>query len=214
MNNTIIELRIENLSKKFIKDWIFRDANLNLKSGNQYVFTGANGSGKSTLMLCLTGQMPVTNGKISVIIENKIIEDNIWDSIVFTAPYLELIEDFTLIEFLIFHASFKPFRDNLNPKDLVSLIGLENSIDKPIKYFSSGMKQRVKLALCFYTNCPIVFFDEPTTNLDQNGIDWYRKTIVKECKNKLVLIFSNQLHEYDFTQNIFVLSNKSINKIA
>lgn len=204
-----IELSIKDLSKKFNTEWIFKSFSFDFLGQSFYVFTGPNGSGKSTILLCLTGQIPVTNGTINLRIDDLEIND-IWKEIAISAPYLELIEEFTLLEFLTFHSKFKNFKDQLLPIDIIEKLGLEKSSDKQIKYFSSGMKQRVKLGLCFYSNCQILFFDEPTMNLDQNGVEWYNKNIQLECSDKLVFIFSNQPSEYNFTRNIFKIDSKNI----
>ncbi|HEY9116955.1 MAG TPA: ATP-binding cassette domain-containing protein, partial [Roseivirga sp.] len=122
-----------------------------------------------------------------------------------STPYLELIEEFTLQEFLDFHFKFKKLRLGITLNDFLELVYLQDDKSKQIKNFSSGMKQRLKLGLCFYSQSEVCLLDEPTTNLDETGIEWYRNSIKTILNEKLVLVSSNQRHEYDFCeQNIHI----------
>jgi ABC-type multidrug transport system ATPase subunit len=114
------------------------------------------------------------------------------------APYLELIEEFTLTELIDFHFRFKKYRQGLNRQGVIELLGLKNSEFKAIKYFSSGMKQRVKLALAFCSDTDLLLLDEPASNLDQQGLDWYLSLASTFSSDRLLLICSNQEQEYSF----------------
>ena len=89
------------------------------------------------------------------------------------APYLEVVEEMTLTEFLNFHHGFKPFLSGITTDFIITAIGLEKAVNKQIRYYSSGMKQRVKLAQCIFSDTAIVLLDEPCTNLDATGIELY-----------------------------------------
>ncbi len=194
---------LENLGKKFRKEWIFRKVNLSFESGNSYTFVGPNGSGKSTLLQVLAGVMPHTEGNIVYSIDNQIISiDDVFREIVIAAPYLELVEEFTLQESVEFHQKFKPFKDNISATELIDLLQLSPHKDKTVKNFSSGMKQRLKLGLAFYSESPIILLDEPTSNLDAQGLAWYLEQIEKHTANRLLIICSNQPNEYTFCKNI------------
>jgi ABC-type multidrug transport system ATPase subunit len=198
-----MKIQLENLGKKFRKEWIFRNVNLSFESGKNYTFVGPNGSGKSTLLQVLIGVMPQTEGKVSYSnINQEVSVDDIYKKIVIAAPYLELVEEFTLLESIEFHQKFKPFKDNLSASELIEKIQLGAHKDKTVKNFSSGMKQRLKLGLAFYSKAPIILLDEPTSNLDAQGIAWYLKQIEKHTADRLLIICSNQLNEYDFCKNI------------
>ena len=112
------------------------------------------------------------------------------------APYLEVIEEMTALEFLKYHANFKPFKKGIDPTAILNEIGLIKSKDKQIRYYSSGMKQRIKLAQAFFSDTPLLLLDEPCTNLDQKGIDLYNHLIATLCSDRLVLISSNDKTEY------------------
>ncbi|ACT93902.1 ABC transporter ATP-binding protein [Dyadobacter fermentans] len=203
-----MQISVEKIGKKFIKEWIVRNASFELAAGEQYVFVGPNGSGKSTLLQLLTGMIPVSEGKITYTASNgKEVETDHWyKHIVIAAPYLELIEEFTLREQIDFHSKFKPFKNGISAKDFEDFIQLPHASNKIIRHFSSGMKQRVKLGLAFLSDVPVVFLDEPTTNLDVQGINWYLDHVMKNTQNQLVLLGSNVQQEYDFCKNIISVS--------
>ncbi|WP_435353865.1 ABC transporter ATP-binding protein [Emticicia sp. SJ17W-69] len=198
-----MKILLENLGKKFRKEWIFRKVNLSFELGNSYTFVGPNGSGKSTLLQVLAGVMPHTEGNISYQVANqKVSVDDIFKKIVIAAPYLELVEEFTLQESVEFHQKFKAFKDNISATQLIDLLQLSAHKDKTVKNFSSGMKQRLKLGLAFFSESPVILLDEPTSNLDAQGIAWYLEQIEKHTANRLLIICSNQPNEYSFCKNI------------
>lgn len=197
-----MKIEIKSLGKKFHREWIFRNVNLTLSSNEAYVFVGPNGSGKSTLMLMITGMLPPTQGEIIYRNGSQIIPDEYFyqqQSIV--APYMEVIEEFTLLELLDFHFSFKLPLPTYNTQRIMQAMYLEKAKNKQIRQFSSGMKQRLKLGLAFYSQSSVLFLDEPCSNLDANGIQWYRDEVQKTMSNKLIIICSNQSYEYDFAKN-------------
>ncbi|GGB90142.1 ABC transporter ATP-binding protein [Dyadobacter sediminis] len=203
-----MQIRVENIGKKFIREWIVRNANFELEAGQKYTFVGPNGSGKSTLLQLLTGMVPVTEGKIRYVNTDgrEIEEDNWYKQLVIAAPYLELIEEFTLRELLDFHKKFKPFKNGISSRDFEDFIQLPHASDKVIRHFSSGMKQRVKLGLAFMSDVPVIFLDEPTTNLDVQGIKWYLEHVTEHTRDQLLLLGSNVEQEYEFCENIISVS--------
>jgi ABC-type multidrug transport system ATPase subunit len=198
-----MQISTKNLGKKFSNEWIFRNLNQTFQSGESYTFVGSNGSGKSTLLQVLSGYMPHSEGIIEYSANNKNIEiDSFYKHLIIAAPYLELIEDFTLTELLEFHIQFKPFKNNLSINDFIEFIELPKAKNKEIKFFSSGMKQRVKLGLAFWSDSEILMLDEPTSNLDAQATEWYLRNVQEYSINRLLLICSNQPAEYEFCKNI------------
>ncbi|MDQ8005087.1 MAG: ATP-binding cassette domain-containing protein [Pedobacter sp.] len=193
-----MKIILENLGRRFNKEWIFRDINYVFSKGQQYAVLGPNGSGKSTLLSVLLGNLTPSEGKLTYKDEKEILPENIFNSISLAAPYLDLIEEFTLQETINFHFKFKDYQEGFNAAAVLDLLALSKAEDKPLKYFSSGMKQRTKLALAFCTNSPILVLDEPTSNLDTQGTEWYLNLVEKFTKDRLVLVGSNQSYEYDF----------------
>ncbi|QCK14406.1 ABC transporter ATP-binding protein [Mangrovivirga cuniculi] len=203
---TTPKISCKSISKKYLRQWIFRGLSYTFESGKSYAITGNNGSGKSTLIKILSGSVLPTKGKVDYIQEdgNIISDDKVFEKIVYAAPYFDLIEEFTLLEALEFHFSFKPVVRNLDLMRLPEKMLLDGAQNKAIKHFSSGMKQRLKLGLAFYSDVPVMFLDEPCSNLDETGINWYKEEILKIHNERLIIVSSNQKFEYEFVD--FVLN--------
>jgi ABC-type multidrug transport system ATPase subunit len=195
--------------KRFNREWIFRNADLTFTSGNAYAITGPNGSGKSTLLQAIGGMLQLSAGTLSFQnVENNFLETP-YRAISFCAPYLDVIEEMTLLEFLQFHQHFKNLIAHLTVTDIIKLVGLEAAAQKQIRYYSSGMKQRVKLAQAIFSDTPVLLLDEPCTNLDAAGIALYHSLIEQYCKNRLVIVCSNDEVEYRFcNERISILQYK------
>ncbi|HBH25298.1 MAG TPA: ABC transporter ATP-binding protein [Cytophagales bacterium] len=201
---------LEEISKKYNRDWIFRNVSLSFDKGEPVAITGPNGSGKSTLLQVIAGNVLPNHGKVYYQNHNENIEpDAFYRHIDIVAPYLELPEEFTLLEFLNFHFKFKVLSVGVNKIDLPKLLQLEGAEQKEIRHFSTGMKQRLKLGIALFSQNPVLLLDEPATNLDKKGLNWYLETIAKARSDKLVLICSNRPEEYDFCERkVDVLSFK------
>jgi len=192
-----MKISVTDAGKRFNREWIFRNLSLELHSNQHYAITGHNGSGKSTFLQCIAGSLYTTEGKVNFNLNGKALEPEVvYKQLSICAPYLELIEEMTPTEFLSYHASFKPFIKGWNATSIIEEIGLAKAKQKQIRYFSSGMKQRVKLAQAFFSDTPVLLLDEPCTNLDQQGIDLYKQLISSLCSNRLVMISSNDATEY------------------
>lgn len=194
--------------KRFNREWIFRHFTYEFSIDNTYAIIGPNGSGKSTLLQVLSGGMNLSEGQGNWFSKNFSIEpDCIYEHVSICAPYLELIEEMTLNEFLLFHSTFKPFIKSLTIEKIISLIGLQSAANKQLRLYSSGMKQRVKLAQAIFSDVPIVLLDEPCTNLDVEGIQLYHQLINENRKNRLLIISSNDIEEYNFCENRINISD-------
>ena len=132
-------------------------------------------------------------------------EINVHHHISIAAPYLELIEEMTAKEMLEFHAQFKPL--TLPVEKILEAVGLSNASNKQLRNFSSGMKQRLKLAQAFFSDTPVLLLDEPTTNLDAEGIDLYLQLIKDHTKGRLVIVSSNDKQEYAFCEEVIAIGN-------
>jgi ABC-type multidrug transport system ATPase subunit len=197
-----MKINLTGAGKRFNREWIFRNANLHFQSGTAYAITGANGSGKSTLLQCIGGMLQLSTGKIDYInaSSEQLLSELAYKQISFCAPYLDVIEEMTLTEFLQFHKQFKSFLHGIHPKDIIGMLGLEAASNKQIRNFSSGMKQRVKLAQCILSDTAIVLLDEPCSNLDTKGIELYHSLVENYCRERLVIVCSNDEVEYRFCE--------------
>ncbi|HVZ98310.1 MAG TPA: ATP-binding cassette domain-containing protein [Chitinophagaceae bacterium] len=194
-----MKIELTGLGKRFNKTWIFRNLSFQFTTPNQYAITGPNGSGKSTLLQIIAGTSTYNEGSVDYKNEETIIHhEHIFKNISLAAPYLELVEEMTLTEFFLFHRNMKGWIDDKTDEDIISHLGLQQSSHKQLRYFSSGMKQRVKLAQAIFSNVPVIFLDEPATNLDEDGVSLYRSLIRDYCSTRLIIISSNDKIEYDF----------------
>ena len=194
-----MRILLSDAGKRYNREWIFRSVTYEFTDADAYAITGNNGSGKSTLLQIIAGAVQHSEGRIDFInAEKTIAAEHHHQYIGIAAPYLELPEEMTLTEFLEFHHSFKPFLSSFTVKGIIHLLGLEKASDKQLRNFSSGMKQRVKLAQAILSDVPIVLLDEPCTNLDADGISLYHRLIKDHCNNRLVIVSSNDEVEYKF----------------
>lgn len=192
-----MKLITKNLSKRFNREWIFKDLTFEFSSPNTYAIVGPNGSGKSTLMQVLWGQMLPSQGNVVYEKDGKEIPlDEIFKHVSIATPYMDLIDEFTLTEMINFHFKFKQARNNKSTEELIEIFELTRAKDKAIANFSSGMRQRLKLGLALYSQADLLFLDEPTTNFDNKSIDWYTYHRNQLPAETLVFIASNQEHEY------------------
>lgn len=193
-------ITLNKAGKKFYREWIFRNLDLTLEPGAKLVILGPNGSGKSTLLQILSGATGLTEGQIKYHSDSSEISiDEIYHSISISAPYLELIEEFTLEEIIHFHFKFKKAKNNLSEGEVLNLSGLESKKDKVFKFFSSGMKQRIKLTLAILSDTSILLLDEPCSNLDSEVVKWYQEMIRKYAMDRTIIVASNnQKEEFGF----------------
>ncbi|MDQ3277512.1 MAG: ATP-binding cassette domain-containing protein [Bacteroidota bacterium] len=198
-----MKISLQNAGKRFNREWIYRGVTLDFSSANAYAITGPNGSGKSTLLQAIGGMMQLSEGAIEYAIGNKqLANEEVYKQLSFCAPYLDVIEEMTLLEFLQFHNQFKPFLSPFSTTDVIKEVGLEAAAAKQIRYYSSGMKQRVKLAQAIFSDTAIVLLDEPCSNLDVAGIELYHSLIQRYCMDRLVVVCSNDEVEYSFCNEV------------
>jgi len=192
-----MKITLQNISKKYNRETIFKDLTQTFEPGKSYAIIGSNGSGKSTLLQVISGFVRPSSGEV-IYEEGKIDVESVYNEISIATPYLELIEEFTLTELIDFHFKFK--NSKLTNTEIIKVAYLEDAKNKQIKNFSSGMKQRLKLALAIFSDSSLILLDEPTSNLDKTGTNWYIKHIqdLANKKDKTIIVASNQSYEYEF----------------
>lgn len=197
-----MKVELNKVGKRYRQEWILRELHFVLEPGQRFAVTGPNGAGKSTLLKLLSGHLTPSRGKITFSHTNgKVIDPgNVYKYLNFSAPYIDLIEELTLMEALTFHQQFKPFYEGLNPAALVELLGFKRANQKQIRHFSSGMKQRLKLLLSICSESELLLLDEPTSNLDQQGVRWYLSLVERFGGNRLIVVASNVEADYAFCQ--------------
>ena len=196
-----MKICLTDAGKRFQRDWIFRHASIPFTPGRSYAITGPNGSGKSTLLQVIAGMASLSEGRIEYMAGDQPLETGQERAFLsFAAPYMELIEEMSGLEFLHIHARLRPLLAGHTPIDLLEQAGLSGAATKQIRYYSSGMKQRVKLAQAILINSPVLLLDEPTSNLDQKGVEMYHRWMQEYTPGRLVVIASNDETEIGFCQ--------------
>ncbi len=203
MEVACMKIELEGVAKRFRLEWILRQVDLELESGRSYAISGPNGSGKSTLLKILAGHLTPSRGKVNFWgddAQTPIPRDKLYQHLCYAAPYVELIEEYTLSEALRFHQGFKPFLDQMAPSDIIDLLAFQKSTNKNVRDFSSGMRQRLKLVLALCSEADFIILDEPTTNLDSQGVSWYRDLIDRFRRDRLLIVASNVDVDFDFCE--------------
>jgi ABC-type multidrug transport system ATPase subunit len=204
----ILNITLSNTGKRYNREWIFRKFDYDFIAGKSYAITGINGSGKSTLLQVIGGAIMHSEGELKYNLTNDqrpTTNENAFRNISIAAPYLELIEELTAKEMLSFHTTFKGLK--YPAEQILAAVGLEKAADKQIRYFSSGMKQRLKLAQAFFSNTSVLLLDEPVTNLDEEGIAVYKKLLQEHTAGRLVIVSSNDKQEYDFCEEVISIAD-------
>lgn len=207
-------ISLSDTGKRYNREWIFRGLSYEFITGNAYAITGPNGSGKSTLLQVLAGAVAHSEGTISWKKGGVIIDpDQVYRQLSIAAPYLDLIEEMTALEFLTFHQSFKPFLPGFSIEAMLERVGLQNALHKQIRFYSSGMKQRIKLIQAIFSDTVLLLLDEPCSNLDSAGIAMYQALMDEFSPNRLVIVSSNDPQEYGFcAQQLSILDWKPVAK--
>lgn len=202
-----MEVVLSDIGKRFNSQWIFKGITHTFTPNSTSALTGNNGSGKSTLLQIIYNFQTFSRGQISWKFKDILLQDEtIPGMISLAAPYLELPEEFTLEEMLRFHFNIVPQNQLFTVEQMLNFAGLVGQEQKYIKHFSSGMKQRLKLLLAFCSNTPLLLLDEPCSNLDENGIKWYRSMLEENLGKRTIIIASNQSIEYEGCQTIINVS--------
>ena len=200
---------LENIGKRYNHEWIFRGVDHAFNLNEHTVILGGNGSGKSTLLQVILGSTVYSEGtlKYSYNGEQKEVDESL-GLFSIAAPYLELIEEFTLREMLQFHEKLTPFRTGLKIDEIIAELYLKEAENKAMKYYSSGMKQRVKLGLALLSDTPFVLLDEPTSNLDAKAIVWYKNLVEGHKQDRIIIVCSNdQKDEFSFCEKQLDISD-------
>jgi len=202
-----MKIILSDAGKRFNREWIFRHLDYSFSTSNAYAITGPNGSGKSTLLQFIAGALMPSEGKIAYYNNSDKPLETYIQLLSIAAPYLETIEEMTANEFFRFHQAFKPLLTGMTIMQILNRVGLLEAADKQIRYYSSGMKQRLKLAQAFFSDTPVILLDEPTTNLDAPGILLYHELIRDYCRERLVIVSSNDPLEYTFCKTVINMNN-------
>jgi len=198
-------INLKHISKAFSGSWLFKDLNIEFAQPSHWVVLGANGSGKSTLLLMLCGFIKPSSGQITWTQHSQqLSEEAIPLNMAYCTPQLMLDEQLTVKEQVEFYFKFKPLKCNESITSVITNAQLYNHRNKAVHELSSGLKQRLKLALAFCSDTPVLCLDEPTSHLDQSGITWYTEALQKYSQNRILIVASNH-NPSDFIANSAVI---------
>lgn len=196
---TPIAFEAQDLGHRFGNRWVFQGVSGSFNAGEHGVIRGANGSGKSTLGRILTGALQATSGMLTWSAGLEAWDWQRRDELVLQtllmAPAASLHPDLTVREACAFHGRFRSWWPGFDPLQSLEAAGIAYAFDKPLRTLSSGMRQRVQLAIALGTESGLICLDEPCANLDQRGIDWYRELLQTIRPRTTTLICSNDRKE-------------------
>ncbi len=196
-----IRIVFENLGKRYDQRVIFRGIGGTAESGSVLVLTGPNGSGKSTLVSILCGLLRPSRGTIRYLMGEEEISRPRWRKhLGIVAPGMSVYEELTARENLSFFARVRGSGLASEEIDrLIEQVGLDPERTTPVVGYSTGMRQRLKIAQAMLHQPEVLFLDEPGSNLDPAGQDWL-ETWVKAftAEGKTVVLATNDRSEMEW----------------
>lgn len=207
MNNYVI--RTKKISKKYRKEFVLKDINMNIKNGDIYGLIGKNGAGKTTIMRILSGLSIANEGSIELFGEpESIVKSRKRIGVLIESPaFFEEMDVYKNLEYL---RKLKGIPGKACIDEKLKLVGLENVKGKQIKDYSLGMKQKLGLAIALLGDPEILILDEPANGLDPVGIVKMRELLKKinEEKGITILISSHILSELSQISNVYGIMSK------
>jgi len=209
-----VRLEVKNLRKDFDRKTILKDLNFSLTNKDSLAITGKNGSGKSTLIKILSNIFMQTSGSVTINIDDTAIErQNFYKYIGLISPYLNLYDEFSGLENLRFTARLKSV-DNERITSTIKSVGLWERRNDLVKIYSSGMKQRLKLAFALMHDPDILLLDEPTSNLDAEGVRLVDNVADDYGSGRILIIATNDEHERSLCKSELNLDGINKNKVS
>jgi len=205
------QIVLQQVGKRFNQDWVFRGVDHTFRSDRPTVILGANGSGKSTLLQVILGSLLASEGTLTYMVNGREMPiEACLGRFSLATPYLELIEEYTLLELLAFHQSMVGFKAGMSIPRIVDVLDLGDARNKAVRFYSSGMKQRVKIGLALLSDTPFVLLDEPTSNLDATAMEWYNGLVDEFKHGRVLIVCSNdQKNEFSFcTERLNIMDHK------
>ena len=201
-----MEVRLQQVSKRFVYDWIIKDLSADFASNSTTGINGINGSGKSTLIKMISGWLSPSKGNISYRLSDKEVKrDDIYTHLSIVAPYTDIIVEYDLREMYQFHTQFKTLQGVEGYKHFEDIVKLKGQKGKPLQYYSSGMKQRVQLALAVLTDSRLLLLDEPTSFLDSANKQWFYELLQQRLADRTTIISSNDLEDFQYCERVLEL---------
>ena len=201
-------LKVSNLCKQYTETYLFQDISFELHPGEVMAISGWNGSGKSTLLRVIAGLVRPTTGRVEMFFKGESIAREARRRFVgMVAPAFSLYEELTALENLEFFSKVRGIAYDRNScLGIMRQIGLSENAGKLCRNYSSGMKQRLKLAQALLHKPPLLLLDEPGCNLDSKGMKVVENIISDQRRNGMTIIASNERREVDYGDRVINLS--------
>lgn len=198
----------QNLGKSFGEKRIFSKINFEVSEGQSLAIVGPNGSGKTTLIRILSGLVRASEGNLTYTEQDRSISwENLHHQVGLVGPYLELYEELTARENLNFFSRIRNLKQNADWIDeLMSRFLLAGREDDEVKSYSSGMRQRLKYVFALMGKPKILFLDEPTSNLDQQGCTRVYEIMEYQKKNGLLIIATNDAADLKYGDHTIAIT--------
>lgn len=201
-----MQITIQNVSKRYLYDWIIRDLSKVFESGSISGINGINGSGKSTLIKMLSGYLSPSEGKIIYKDQDKVVDrSDVYQYVSMAAPYTDIINEYNAEEMFAFHTKFKKLRIDINVVEFLDIVKLKGNKGKQIQFYSSGMKQRLQLAIAVLTDSRLLLLDEPTSYLDSENKAWFYDLLDAHKSDRTILIASNDEEDFQLAREVIVM---------
>lgn len=186
-----VSIQLNDVGKIYHEQWIFKGIQLSLSSNTGYHVNGKNGSGKSTFLKILSGFIRPSVGVIHWKENDQSIEkEQIHKHFSWAAPYTQLFDSYNLKELFEFFASQQRMKVD-SAEAFAEIIQLKEHLLKPLRNYSSGMQQRVKLGLAILSDTDVLILDEPSSNLDEPSIKWFQELLEAHKENRILIVASN-----------------------
>ncbi len=203
-----VALTASGLKKTFNRRLIFSDISFSLTNGNSLAIAGRNGSGKSTLVKILAGLLSPTKGKCDLSIDGKEVSDALlFRHLGFVSPYLQMYDEFSGLENLTLSMKIRGLQIHDDEiRSLLEKVNLEHRKNDLVRTYSSGMKQRLKYAFALLHQPPVLILDEPTSNLDAEGIGVVYQIIEDQKKKGMIIVATNDAADQQLCEQIIDLN--------
>jgi heme exporter protein A len=201
-----LTFKSDNIAKLYNRKVIFEKISFSLTEGISFAITGKNGSGKSTLVKILCGVLSPSKGKVEFTVDGTVVPyPDYYPHIGLVSPYLNMYEEFSAEENLAFIAKVRGLGPNWNERAemLLNEFGIFEHRKKEAKFYSSGMKQRLKYCAALLHEPSILVLDEPTSNLDQYGTASVRKFMTMQKEKGILLFATNDREDLEFADTIY-----------
>jgi heme ABC exporter ATP-binding subunit CcmA len=192
-----MQIEVRDVAKHFNRRPIFDGISFDVGDGEVFGITGRNGAGKSTLLRIVAGVLAPSRGSVRWHHNGAdIAHEQLYRHIGYVAPYLTLYEEFSAAENLELYARIRGTAlDARTIAAMLDRVGLPTDRRDPIRAFSSGMKQRMKLLFALVHQPPVLLFDEPISNLDADGMRTVYEIVDEQRARGCVIIATNDAED-------------------